>query len=113
MMNHSIAAALIVAIASALSVLPASAGPCGEKVAAFRQTLPLNQKGAPVVVGSAPQSIDAQLEHQPTPESVARAEQSAQSEIAAVLAQADAFDAAGKQKQCRGALAKAKLLANP
>jgi hypothetical protein len=113
MMNHSVAAALIFAIASTLSILPASAGPCGEEVAAFRQTLPLNQKGAPVVVGSAPQSIDAQLEHQPTPESIARAEQRAQSEVAAVLAQADAFDAAGKQSECRAALTRAKLLVNP
>ena len=112
-MNRYIAAALIFAIASASSVLPASAGPCGEEVAAFRQTLPLNQKGAPVVVGTAQQTVGAQLGHQPTPETVARAEQSAQSEVAAVLAQADAFDAAGKQSQCRATLAKAKLLVNP
>jgi hypothetical protein len=96
-----------------LPVLPASAGPCGEKVAAFRQTLPQNQKGAPLAVGSAPQSVDAQLGHQPTPESIERARQSAQSEVAAVLAQADAFDAAGRQRKCQDALAKAKLLVNP
>jgi hypothetical protein len=112
-MKHFVASALVFAIASMALVAPASAGACREDVAAFRQTLPLNQKGAPVDVGSAPQSVGAQLGHQPTPESIARAEQSAQSEVAKVLARADAFDAAGDQSACRDALAKAKLLVGP
>jgi hypothetical protein len=112
MMNHPFAAAFVFAIASIAPVLPANAGACGEDVAAFRQTLPLNQKDA-AVVGTAPQSVGAQLGHQPTPETIARAEQSARAEITTILAQAESYDAAGKQRECRDALAKAKLLANP
>jgi len=112
-MNHPLAIAFAFAVASTASTLPASAGPCGEEVAAFRQTLPLNQKGAPAAVGTAPQTVDAQLGHQPTPETIERARQKAQSAVAMVLAQAEAIDAAGKQAECREALAKAKLLVNP
>lgn len=112
-MNHPVAATFVFAIISLAPALPASAGPCGEEVAAFRQTLPLNQKGAPAAVGTAPQTVGAQLGHQPTPETVERARQDAQSEVATVLAQAETLDAAGKQDECRDALARAKLLVNP
>jgi hypothetical protein len=67
----------------------------------------------PGEVGTAPQSVDAQLEHQPTPVSVESAEHKARNEVASVLAQAKALDAEGKPNECLAALAKAKLLLNP
>jgi hypothetical protein len=111
-MNHSITAAIVAAVALAFSGAPASAGPCGREVAAFRQSLPKNTKTDPALIGTAPQSIDAQLSHQPTPASIAQAEQAAQSDLAKALARAKAFDAQGKEGKCRKELEKARLLAN-
>jgi hypothetical protein len=109
-MNRSAAAAFIFATVSLVAVAPANAGPCAEDIAAFRRSLPQDQNGA---FGTAPQSVSAQLRHQPTPETVARAKQSAQAEVTAVLARAEAFDSAGKQGECQDEFAKAKLLLNP
>jgi hypothetical protein len=62
---------------------------------------------------TAPQSIAAQLEHQPTHESVEHAKKQAQAQILMVVTQAEALDSEGKKSECRNALAKAKLLLNP
>jgi hypothetical protein len=112
-MDQSVSAALIVAFAAFVIPAPAGAGPCGDDVAALRATLPQNPKVGTVDDGSAPQSVGAQLGHQPTPESIARAEQSALTKVARVLSRADAFDAAGDERACRHALSKARLLLNP
>jgi hypothetical protein len=108
-MNLRIAASPIVALATGLSITPASAGPCADQIAEFEQFL----QEHPGTVGTAPQSVGAQLEHQPTPASIERARQNAKAEIAAALAQAKTLDAEGKQDECVDALAKAKLLLNP
>jgi hypothetical protein len=110
-MHHSIMATSVLALALLAAVAPAGAGPCGQQVAAFRKSLPIEKMRGPV--GSAPQSLGAQLEHQPTPQSVARAQQDAESELSKVLKRAAAFDAEGKEGECRDAFARAKLLANP
>jgi hypothetical protein len=112
-MDKLVSAPLIVALAVIVFAAPANAGPCGEEVAALRATLPQNPKVGSVGDGSAPQSVGAQLGHQPTPESIARAEQSALSKVANALSRADAFDAADNQRACRHALSKARLLLNP
>jgi hypothetical protein len=112
-MSHSAAAALIFAVIAVFSAERASAGPCGEEVAVFRASLPQNPTEAAGDVGSAPQSVGAQLRHQPTPASIARAERSALSKVVRMLSRADAFDAAGDQRACRHALSKARLLVNP
>jgi hypothetical protein len=103
----------IVAIALALSIATASAGPCAGEIAEFQNALPRDKNGDPTFVGTAPQSIDAQLEHQPTRVSVERAKKQAQTQILTVLAQAEALDSEGKRGECRDAIARARLLLNP
>jgi len=112
-MSHSASVALVVVVATSLGVAPAGAGPCAAKIAQLRESLRQTEKGETGFVGSAPQSIDAQLEHQPTPASVERAKENAKAQIAAVLEQAESLDAQGRQRQCRQALLKARLLLNP
>ena len=60
----------------------------------------------------APQSIDAQLDVQPTPTSVRRAEQKAQATFAATLARAKRLDAQGNRAGCTRALAAARRMYN-
>jgi hypothetical protein len=104
---------VIVAIVSILSIGTASAGPCAREIAEFENALPLDENGVPMFVGTAPQSIGAQLEHQPTPISVERAKREAQSQIFKALAQAQALDLQGRPSECRDAIARAKILLNP
>jgi hypothetical protein len=103
----------IIAIASTVGIATASAGPCAGDITDFRSSLSLDKNGEPTFVGTARQSIGAQLEHQPTRDSVERAKKQAQAQILTVVMQAEAFDSQGKQTECRQALAKAKLLLNP
>jgi hypothetical protein len=98
----------IIAVASTLSIAAASAGFCAGEVAEFRGSLPHDKNGEPAFVGTAPQTIGAQLGHQPTRESVEHAKKQAQIRIAGFLAQAEALDAEGKRSECRDAFAKAK-----
>jgi hypothetical protein len=103
----------IVAIALTHSIATASAGPCAGEIAEFQSTIPRNKNGDPAFVGTLPQSIDAQLEHQPTLVSVERAKKQAQTQILAALAQAEAFDSEGKRNECRDAIVRARLLLTP
>lgn len=112
-MNRGIVAALIFAIASAFPIASATAGPCSEDVASFRQALNQQQRRQPDGFGTAPQSIAAQLERQPTPESVERAKKSAQASISDLLTRAETLDAQGKADECRNAIATARLMLNP
>jgi hypothetical protein len=110
--NHRVAI-VIVAIGSISPLASANAGPCAAAIVAFRNALPQDADGEPAVVGTAPQSVDAQLRHQPTPDSVERAKKGARSAIAASLAEAEKLDAEGNQSACEETLAKARLLAGP
>jgi hypothetical protein len=112
-MSRSSPIALVVAVAASLGAAPASAGTCAAEIAQLRQSLHQAEKGGTGVVGSAPQSIDAQLEHQPTPASVERAKKNAKTQILALLAEAESFDARGRRRECRQALIRANLLLNP
>jgi hypothetical protein len=103
----------IITIASTLHIATAIAGPCAREITDFRSSLPHSKNGEATFVGTAPQSIDAQLEHQPTRESVERAKKQAQALIMTVLAQAEALDSEGKRTECRDAIAKARILLNP
>ena len=103
----------VIAIASTLRIATASAGPCAGEIADFRSSLSRGENGEPTFIGTAPHSIGAQLEHQPTRESVERAKKRAQVRILMVVTQAEALDSEGRQSECRNALAKAKLLLNP
>lgn len=112
-MSRSSPIALVAAVAASLGAAPASAGSCAAEIAQFRQSLHQTENSGTAVVGSGPQSIGAQLEHQPTPASVERAKRNAKAQILALLAQAELFDAQGRRAECRQALQRANLLLNP
>jgi hypothetical protein len=57
-----------------------------------------------------PQTIDAQLHHQPTLESVRRADETAQLRFAVALARAKILDARGRTTECMQSVAEAKRL---
>jgi hypothetical protein len=102
----------IIARASTLCIATANAAPCAGEIADVRSSPSRDKNGEPFV-GTAPQSIAAQLEHQPTRESVDHAKKQAQAQILIVVTQAEALDSEGKKSECRNALTKAKLRLNP
>jgi hypothetical protein len=112
-MRHLTATIFIIGVTSLLGITYATAGPCGAEIASFQRTLQQEEKLNPDSVGTAAQTIAAQLEHQPTPRSVERAKNLAKSEIAAVLARAEKLDAEERQRECLEALATARLLLDP
>jgi hypothetical protein len=66
--------------------------------------------GNPIAKPTVAQSIDAQLHHQPTRDSVRRAEENAKLRFASILARAKTLDADGKMTECIQSLAEAKRL---
>ncbi len=110
-MNRRANAAWVVAAALGLSIAAAHAGPCTTQIAQFEQAV-RQSAGNPNAGPMAPQSIGAQLDRQPTPASIRRAEQRAQATFAAALARAKRLDAQGNRVGCRRALAAAKRMYN-
>ena len=109
-MNRRIAAAVFIS-ASALNVAPAHAGPCTDQIAQFELAV-RQSAGRPGAGPSAPQSIAAQTDRQPTPASVKRAEKRAQAQFAATLARAKRLDARGDRAGCTRALDAARDMYN-
>jgi hypothetical protein len=103
--------ALIAVAVLGLSLAAAHAGPCSEKIAQFEQAV-RQSAGNPNAGPMAPQSIGAQLDRQPTPGSVKRAQERAQATFAATLARAKRLDAQGNRAGCTRALAAAKRMYN-
>jgi len=101
-------AALVVGV-SLLGAASAQAGPCSNAIAQFEQTVRQSANN-PDAGPTARQSIGAQLSHQPTPGSVARAEARAQTTFEAALARAKRLDARGNRAGCARALAAAKRM---
>ena len=56
-----------------------------------------------------PQSVGAQLHHQPTPQSVQRAEAAPSAELKDIVNRAKVLDAEGKTKECLELVATGKL----
>jgi hypothetical protein len=109
-MSLRIAAAFFIA-ALGLSIGSAHAGPCSAEIAQFE--LAVRQSAANPNAGPmARQSIAAQIDRQPTPSSVKRAEERAQAKFAATLARAKRLDARGNRAGCTRALAAAKAMYN-
>jgi hypothetical protein len=105
--------AALAAVAFVGGGVAAQAGPCTSQIAQVERqinralaTAPPGGAGEP----SAPQSVDAQLHHQPTPNSVQHAEHSANADGEAALARARRADAEGNAGGCAKALEEAKLL---
>lgn len=89
------------------------AGPCTTQIAQVEQQIRQAQASSPpggAGAPSLPQSVGAQLHHQPTPGSVQGAQQKASAEGDAALARAKEADAAGDAVACAKALADAKAL---
>ena len=109
-MNRRIVAAFFVS-ALGLNITSAHAGPCSDKIAQFKLAV-RQSAGNPNAGPTDPQLIGAQLDRQPTPGSVKRAEERAQSKFAATLARAKRLDARGDRAGCTRALADAKAMYN-
>jgi hypothetical protein len=110
-MNRRAVAISVAAVAFGLGVASAHAGPCSSAIAQFEQAV-RQSAGNPGAGPMAPQSIGAQLDRQPTPGSVKRAEERAQSTFAATLARAKRLDAQGNRAGCTRALTAAKRMYN-
>jgi hypothetical protein len=102
---------VVVGAALALGVASAHAGPCSSKIAQFEKAV-RQSAGNPNAGPMAPQSIGAQLDRQPTPGSVKRAEERAQASFGAAMARAKRLDAQGNRSGCTRALAAAKRMYN-
>jgi hypothetical protein len=100
--------ALIAFVTFGLSVTSGHASPCGDEIARLEKVL-VESKTDPAIGPTAPQSVDAQLGYEPTPDSVRRATAEARARFAAVLDRAKASEAQGKIAECMQAVAAAKL----
>src|SRR5262245_39061554 len=94
-----------------LGIVSAHAGPCSESIAQFERAVRQSANN-PNAGPMAPQTVGAQLDRQPTPASMARAERRARAAFAAVLARAKRLDARGNRAGCTRALARAKAMYN-
>jgi hypothetical protein len=110
-MNRRAVAISVAAVAFGLGVASAHAGPCSSAIAQFEQAV-RQSAGNPGAGPMAPQSIGAQLDRQPTPGSVKRAEGRAQASFDAAMARAKRLDAQGNRAGCTRALAAAKRMYN-
>jgi hypothetical protein len=108
--NMKVTATFVVAVLL-LGTASAGAGPCSNAIAQFEQAVRQSANN-PGAGPTARQSIDAQLDRQPTPGSVARAEARAQITFETALARAKRLDARGNRAGCTQALAAAKRMYN-
>jgi len=108
-MNWYKCASLISGVILVLSAAPANAASCSSQIAQFEDIV-RHSENSQASGPTAPQSIDAQLGHQPTVRSVMRADRQAQTEFEADLARAKDFAARGEDDECMQALGVAKLL---
>jgi hypothetical protein len=104
-------AALIAGAVLALTAASAHAGPCADEIVKFEEAVSHRAATNPGAGPTARQSVGAQLSRQPTPSSVAQAEQQAQASFAAMLERAKTLDAQGNA-ECMQALDEAKLRFN-
>jgi hypothetical protein len=102
------------AIIAMLALIPAlaHAGPCSDDIAQFRETV-RQSAGDPDAGLMAPQSVDAQLGHQPTPRSLKRAKDRLHAEFSVRMARAERLDKRCDREGCMRALAAAKRMYTP
>ena len=103
-----ITAALVGAVL-ALTAANAWAGPCTSDIAQFEAAIAGSQ-GNPLAGLTAPQSVGAQLGHEPTPASVKKAQDKLKSRFAAAMARAKRYDAQGNRLGCTRELTAAKRM---
>jgi hypothetical protein len=103
---------LSAAVAGAVLALAAAhawAGPCTADIAQFEAAIRASQ-GNPLAGLTAPQSVGADLSHQPTPASVKAAQARLKKTFAATMARARRYDAQGNGAGCTRELTKAKRM---
>jgi hypothetical protein len=108
-MTRKTPAILIVGATLALGIVSAHAGPCAADIAQFESTVRNSAKN-PDAGPMGPQTIGAQLGHEPTPASIKRAEEQAQTRFDTTLARAKTLDEQGNGAECAQALGDAKLM---
>jgi hypothetical protein len=89
--------------------VPAYAGPCTTHISNLEKQIRLSAAN-PTVGPTAPQTVGAQLHHQPTPSTVEHAETKANADADTALDRARKADAAGNASGCKSALAEARRL---
>ena len=109
MSKHRVIAALVVgAVLGSLSTT-AYAGPCTAQIAEFEAAI-RQSSGNPMAGLTARQSVAAQLDRQPTPESLKQANERLKSQFDANMARAKRLDAQGNRSGCTRALNAAKRM---
>ena len=88
---------------------PALAASCADMVSQAESYLAAH----PDKAGTRPQTVDAQLQHQPTRESVAKAKMDSRDHLAAALANAKAMQTAGDEAGCRKSFAAVAWMLKP
>ena len=110
-MNRGTIAALIAAALCTTGVASAHAGPCTAAIAQFEQAV-RQSADKPNAGPIAPQSLGAQLDREPTPASIKRAQARAWRAFRAQLSRAKRLDRRGDQAGCGDALARARGMYN-
>src|SRR5215470_16439938 len=110
-MNRQATAAFVAAAILMLGVPSAHAGPCSTEIAQFEQAVRQSANN-PNAGPFARQSVGAQLDRQPTPGSIKRAERRARAAFEKTLTRAKRFDARGNRSGCTRALAEARGMYN-
>jgi hypothetical protein len=87
----------------------AQAGPCTTQIAQLQRQIG-RLEASPESGPSAPQSVGAQLHHQPTPGAVQSAESKANADVIAALERARQADREGNARACGKALEEARRL---
>jgi hypothetical protein len=99
--------ALIFGVLFSLSSTFAEAGPCSADIAQFELAI-RQSSGNPYAGLTAPQSVAAQNDRQPTVASMKKAERNLKAKFAATVAQAKRLDARNDRVGCERALSIAK-----
>jgi hypothetical protein len=107
--RHGNAAGLILGAAFGLSSTLAQAGPCTAEIAQF-ETAIRQSASNPFAGLSAPQSIAAQNDRQPTAASTKKAEQRLKLKFSTTTARAKRLDAQNNRAGCERALSAAKQM---
>src|ERR1700730_4479189 len=103
------AAAPIICAVLCLYLTAAQAGPCSEDIAQFEASM-RQSAGNPNAGLTAPQSVGAQLGHEPTPESLKRSKERLHAKFSAAMARVKRLDARGDRTGCSRELSVAKRM---
>jgi hypothetical protein len=109
MSKHRVIAALVAGTVLGSLATTAYAGPCTSQIAEFEAAV-RQSSGNPLAGLTTRQTIDAQLDRQPTPASVKQANERLKSHFDATMAEAKRLDAHDDRPGCTRALKAAKRM---